>query len=150
MFFSLKYANVWFFCLKSTFQTLYSKTKREFQRDTRTIRRGREKFPIYVIYLGCATKWAYSIKFIGGFIFPLLASLFHPPKSNFTPKSSVFIYRSFFKGIHMCFQPFKSSVRIRTFFKGIKGNSGSEKEKHGWEEKCSGLNSRAFPFKFSN
>jgi hypothetical protein len=32
----------------------------------------------------------------------------------------------------MCFQPFKSSVRIyRTFFKGINGNSGGEKEKQG-------------------
>jgi hypothetical protein len=32
----------------------------------------------------------------------------------------------------MCFQPFKSSIRIyRTFFKGINGNSGGGKEKQG-------------------
>jgi hypothetical protein len=41
----------------------------------------------------------------------------------------------------MYFQPFKSSVRIyRTFFRGINGNSGGEKEKQEvprWEEKSS-------------
>jgi hypothetical protein len=36
----------------------------------------------------------------------------------------------------MCFQPFKSSIRIyQTFFKGINGNSRDEKEKQGCEEK---------------
>jgi hypothetical protein len=49
----------------------------------------------------------------------LLRLFFTPQKSNLTPRSSVFIYRTFFKGINMCFQPFKTSARIyRSFFQG--------------------------------
>jgi hypothetical protein len=54
---------------------------------------------------------------------------FHPKIEFYLPKIR-FSFTDFFKGIDVYFQPFKSSVRIyRIFFKGINENSEGEKEK---------------------
>jgi hypothetical protein len=83
----------------------------------------------------CNRPTTHNFKYLEKISLPTLCVSFSPPKNPILSlilpyKDSVFIYQTFFKSIHMCFQLFKNSVRIyRTFFKGINRNSKGEKEK---------------------